>query len=186
MTPKLAAHDDGDRTGGRIAMPIADEIAEAVLAGKAHVRCVGHVLAIGGGSAELGLAYRGNGQGVAIGIGVVRQYANGDRFAARGGGVVCQCVRRFVARIRRGYRKDRSPQGERADHRHRPMRGAPDRLAILAADLAAVARADRSCQPELALDRLAAERAGHSLRKQGQIGAVEAAADIRANFGRMP
>src|SRR6476659_2205815 len=72
MTPRLAAHDDGDRTGGRMAMPIADEIAEAVLAGKDHIWCVGHVLTIGGGSAELGLAHRGNGQGVAIGIAVVR------------------------------------------------------------------------------------------------------------------
>ena len=84
MTTKLAAHDDGDRTGGRIAMPIADEIAEAVLAGKARLRCVGHVLAIGRGSAELGPAYRGNGQGVAIGIAVVRQHVDGDRLAARG------------------------------------------------------------------------------------------------------
>ena len=53
-------------------MPVADEIAEAVLAGKARLRCVGQVLTIGGGSTELGLAYRSNGQGVAIGIGVVR------------------------------------------------------------------------------------------------------------------
>ena len=138
--------------------------------------------AVGGGRAKLWLADRGDGQRIAIRIRVIGEHIDRDCRTLRGGHCVRHRIGRLVAGVRCVVVKDWALQRKRTQHRDRLAGDAPERFAIFAGQLAAIALTDGAGEPKLPLDRLPAEGCRNPFGGQRQVCAVKAAVDIGADL----